>query len=111
MRVLALQIIDFVAPCPPDGRCVWAGVVRQLVVEVTEDGETRSLRLNERARRVLGEHAFEVLHIEGDAAMVSLRPLAETVPGLAPGVLPDAQPGQTSSPGEESASTASAHAE
>lgn len=71
--VEVVDVIDHSSPCPASVRCVWSGIVRQVILNVTLDGETEAWRLNERAIRSIGPWRVEVLNVTAPKASLMLR--------------------------------------
>lgn len=73
VKLVVRDVIEVSSPCPPGAKCVWSGVLRQVVFDVTMDEETEALRLNERATRTLGDWRLEVLRIAAPSVSFTLR--------------------------------------
>lgn len=80
LEVEIANVIDYSNPCPPDLRCVWSGIVRQIVINVTHGEETQALRLNEQAIRRIGSWRIEVLNVTGNEASLMFVRDVETPP-------------------------------
>lgn len=72
LLIEVVNVIDYSSPCPPGSQCVWSGIVRQVILNVTLDEETSAWRLNEQATRRLGPWRIEVLNVTGPDASLRL---------------------------------------
>lgn len=73
LRIHVKDVIDISSPCPPGAKCVWSGVMKRAILDVTLEGETSEWRLDEGDSRTAGAWRVELVQVSEPTISLTVR--------------------------------------